>query len=79
MKNNLTITTGSRVFLIHHTFAMGKKDLCNIEQLEQLVNESNGITKIEHFWNHKFIKISKKDLKAMLEAMSLNTDFLKLI
>ena len=79
MKTKLIVKTDERLFLIHYSFDMGKKDICNLEQLEQLVKNSNGVDKIEHFWNGKFKKISKHDLKNMLEANKLNTNFLKLV
>lgn len=74
-----TIKTDERIFLVHHNFNMGKKTLCNLSQLESVVRSSNSIAKIEEFWDYKFKRISKGNLKAMLEAMNLNTDFLKLI
>lgn len=76
MKNKLTINTNERIFLIHYQFDMGLKDMCNLAQIENLVKSSNGVDKIEHFWNGKFTKISKKDLKAMLEANRLDTKFI---
>lgn len=81
-KNTLiptTIKTDERVFQVHLLFDMGKKILCNLDQLEQVVSCSNGVNKIEHLWNGKFKRISKKDLKSMLEANKLNTEFLNLV
>jgi hypothetical protein len=74
-----TIKTDERIFLVHHNFNMGKKTLCNLADLEKVISASNSIQKIEHFLDYKFKRISKTDLKAMLESMKLNTDFLKLI
>ncbi len=79
MKTKLTANTDERLFLIHYIFDMGKKDICNLAQIESLIKNSNGIQKIEHLWNGKFKRISKVDLKAMLDAHKLNADFLKLI
>lgn len=75
MKNNLTIQTGERIFLIHYMWEMGRKDMCNLAQLKSLVTNSKGIEKIEHFIDYKFKKISKKDLKAMLQTHRLDSEF----
>ena len=79
MKNKLVINTDERIFLLHYLFDMGRKDMCNLRQIEALVRDSNGVQKIDHFWNGKFVRISKKDLKSMLEANFLDAGFLKLI
>lgn len=77
MKN--TIKTDERIFMVHHNFNMGRVSLCNIEGLEEVVRDSKSVKKIEHLWNDKFIRVSKKDLKGMLEAQDLNAEFLKLV
>ena len=74
-----TIKTDERIFMVHHNFNMSRVSLCNIEGLEDVVINSNGIKKIEHLYNNKFTKISKKDLKEILEGNNLNAEFLKLV
>ena len=77
--NSNTIKTNERIFQVHLLFDMGKKILCNLDGIETIVNESNGIKKIDHLWNGQFKKISKKELKAILEAHKLDTEFLKVV
>jgi hypothetical protein len=51
---------------------------CNIEQLNECVKYlgcKEGYFKINHFWNNKAQKLSKKDLKAMFEGSQLKQDF----
>lgn len=79
MKTALTINTGERIFLVHYHFEMGRVDMCNLHQLEGLVKAGNEVKLIQHFWNGKFTRISKKDLRAMLQSMGHATEFLTLI
>lgn len=76
MKNKITLNTDERIFLIDYLFDMGRQDMCNLEHLESLIKNSNGVKKISHFWGGKFVKISKKDLKEMLQANQMRYDFI---
>ncbi len=56
----------------------GKQAFCNIEQLNEVVKELQciaGYFKINHFWNNKPQKLSKKDLKTMFEGSQLKQEF----
>lgn len=77
MKN--TIKTDERIFKVNHNFNMCKYDLGNLADLKQIVEKSTSVKSVEHLWNGKFKRISKKDLKQMLEAHRLDTEFLTLI
>lgn len=51
---------------------------CNITELNKVVKESGakaGYFKINHFWNNKPQKVSKKDLKAFFEGSNLKQEF----
>lgn len=74
MKTKLTVNTKDRLFLLHYSHSNKDKDLCNLHQIVDLLNSSHGVDYIQHFWNNKFIQISRKDIKAMLEAHNLPTD-----
>lgn len=69
-KNNLTVKTGQRIFLVHYLFSMGKQDMCNLEELNRLFKVSQ-VKKVQHFWNGKFTQISRKDIKDMCERAKL--------
>ena len=78
MKSN-TIKTDERIFKVDLSWSMGKYELCNLADLERIVKNSKGVDRISHLWDGNFKRISKKDLKAMLEAHKLPSDFLKLV
>ena len=78
MKSN-TIKTDERIFKVDLSWSMGKYELCNLADLERIVINSKGVDRISHLWDGKFKRISKKDLKQMLEAHRLDTEFLTLI
>lgn len=77
MKTKLTIKTGEAIFLIHYMHDMNRKDLCNLSQLRELVLDYPRIERVQRFFTDKFVRISKKDLKAMLDKVGLETDFLQ--
>lgn len=71
-----TINNNLRVYQV--VTSTGKQAFCNIEQLNEVVKELEckaGYFKINHFWNNKAEKLSKKDLKAMFEGSQLKQDF----
>lgn len=71
-----TINNNSRVFQV--ITSTGKQYFCNLEQLNEVIKESGtheGYFKINHFWNNKPQKVSKKYLKELFEANQLIQDF----
>lgn len=71
-----TINNNLRVYQI--ITSNGHQYFCNIEQLNQVVNESGakaGYFKIYHFWNNKAQKVTKKDLKSFFEGSQLIQNF----
>ena len=76
MKTKLTINTDETIFLLHYSFDLGRKDLCNLKHIPTLLSKNN-IEKIEEFHNHKFKRISKKVLKEKLIANQVNFDNIK--
>lgn len=71
-----TINNNLRVYQV--ITSNGKQFFCNIEDLNQIVNDNNmqpGYFKIYHFWNNKPEKVSKKDLKAFFEGSQLKQEF----
>lgn len=72
-----TINNNLRVYQV--ISSTGKQFFCNIEQLNQVVKENDlkaGYFKINHFWDNKPKRLSKKDLKAMFEGSQLKQEFL---
>lgn len=76
MKTKLTINTDETIFLLHYSFDLGKKDLCNLKHIPTLLDKNN-VDKIEEFYNYKFRRISKKVLKEKLIANQINFDNIK--
>ena len=76
MKTKLTINTDETIFLLHYSFDLGKKDLCNLKHIPTLLDKNN-VDKIEEFYNYKFKRISKKVLKEKLIANQINFDNIK--
>jgi hypothetical protein len=71
-----TINNNLRVYQI--VTSTGRQIFCNIEQMNEAVkflDAKAGYFKINHFWNNKAKKLSKKDLKAMFEGSQLKQDF----
>jgi len=72
-----TINNNSRVFQV--ITSTGKQYFCNLEQLNEVIKESGtheGYFKINHFWNNKAEKVSKKYLKELFAANQLKQDFI---
>ena len=76
MKTKLTINTDENIFLLHYSFDLGRKDLCNLKHIPTLLAKNN-VEKIEEFYNYKFKRISKKVLKEKLIANQINFDNIK--
>lgn len=76
MKTKLTINTDENIFLLHYSFDLGRKDLCNLKHIPTLLDK-NKVDKIEEFYNYKFKRISKKVLKEKLIANQINFDNIK--
>ena len=53
MKTKLTINTDETIFLLHYSFDLGRKDLCNLKHIPTLLDKNN-VDKIEEFYNYKF-------------------------
>ena len=70
-----TINNDLRIYQV--VTAAGKQFFCNIEQLNFVVNAEckTGQFKVNHFWNNKAQRLSKKDLRAMLEGSQLTQEF----
>lgn len=71
-----TINNDLRVYQI--LTSNGKQFFCNIQDISRIVKEYNlhpGYFKINHFWNNKAQKVSKKDLKLFFEGAELKQDF----
>jgi len=71
-----TIDNNQRVFLITGDFNTSL--LCNLKDLELCFNtiEDKGSIKIQHKWNNRFIKCSKKSIIDMLKSMKLDHGFI---
>jgi hypothetical protein len=72
-----TIKNNERIFLLLGD--MGQTLICNIEELEKCYNEfddKDGLI-IQHKWNGRFVKCSKKSIVDMLKSLNLNYSFLK--
>lgn len=71
-----TINNDLRVFQI--VTSSGKQVFCNIEQLNEVIKElecKEGYFKINHFWNNKPQKVSKKYLRELFTANNLTQEF----
>ena len=56
----------------------GRNYFCNLKQLNEVIRENNlveGYYTINHFWNNKPKKASKKLLKEMFEAQGIEKQF----
>ena len=72
-----TINNNQRIFLI--TGDYNQSFLCNIKELEKCYNEiqdKNSI-KIQHKWNNRFVRCTKKSITEMLDSLDLNKGFLR--
>ena len=71
-----TIDNNLRVYQV--ITSTGKQAFCNIEQLNEVVKDLDtreDYFKINHFWNNKAQKVSKKDLKSFFEGSHLTQEF----
>lgn len=71
-----TINNNLRVYQV--VTSTGKQVFCNIEDLNEVVKQSDthpGYFKIFHFWNNKPQKLSKKALDTMFEGSQLTRQF----
>lgn len=72
-----TINNNERIFLLNGD--MGQTLICNLKDLEKCVNEysdKDGL-KIQHKWNGRFVRCSKKSIIDMLKGMNLPYEFMK--
>ena len=71
-----TIDNNQRVFQVVDSY--GRNYFCNLKQLNEVIKENNlveGYYTINHFWNNKPKKVSKKLLKEMFEAQGIEKQF----
>jgi hypothetical protein len=73
----VTINNNRRIFLV--TGDMNQSFVCNIEDLESVYNwfADKDSVKIQHKWNGRFVRCSKKSIIDMLQSLNLNSSFLK--
>ena len=72
-----TINNNQRIFLI--TGDYNSSFICNIQDVEMCCNaigDKNSI-KIQHKWNNRFVRCSKKSVIEMLKSLNLNYSFIK--
>ena len=70
------IDNNQRVFQVVDSY--GRNYFCNLKQLNEVIRENNlieGYYTINHFWNNKPKKASKKLLKEMFEAQGIEKQF----
>lgn len=74
----LQVDSTQRLFFVTEQFNMGRNPIvCNLEDLPKVCNSmKKGVDSIKEMWNGKLQRISKKNLKDMLEAHKMETDFL---
>ena len=71
-----TIDNNQRVFQVVDSY--GRNYFCNLKQLNEVIKENNlveGYYTINHFWNNKPKKASKKLLKEMFEVQGIEKQF----
>jgi hypothetical protein len=71
-----TIDNNQRVFLLTGDF--NKSLICNLKDLEKCFNsfDDKDTVLIQHKWNNRFIKCSKKSIVDMLKAFKLDHGFI---
>jgi hypothetical protein len=76
---NTTINNDLRVFQVVSTGWTNRKYFCNLEQLQDCVKQLNDNEPyiINHFWNNKPKKASRKFIADMLKANNLSFDWVK--
>jgi hypothetical protein len=75
-KMKTEIDNNQRVFQVIDSY--GRNYFCNLNQLNQVIKENNlieGYYTINHFWNNKPKKASKKLLTEMFEASGIVKEF----
>lgn len=73
---NTTIDNNQRVFQI--VTSTGKQVFCNLNQLNQVckgLDVHQGYFKLNHFWNNKAERVTKKLLSDMFKAHGIKQEF----
>jgi len=71
-----TINNSLRVFQV--ITSVGHQYFCNLDELNRVVNENGlraGYFRINHFWNNKPARLTKKGLKNLFEGNQLTQEF----
>lgn len=70
-----TIVNHERIFLL--TGDMNKHFVCNIEQFGECWNqfEDKDTVKIQHLWNQRFVRCSRKSIIDMAKSLNLANPF----
>ena len=71
-----TINNSLRVFQV--VTSVGHQYFCNLDDLNRVINENglrSGYFRINHFWNNKAQRVSKKYLKELFAANQLTQEF----
>ena len=71
-----TINNSLRVFQV--ITSVGHQYFCNLDELNRVVNENKlraGYFRINHFWNNKPARLTKKGLKNLFEGNQLTQEF----
>jgi len=71
-----TIDNNQRVFQV--ITSTSDQFFCNLDELNRVVNENGlrvGYFRINHFWNNRPAKLTKKGLKNLFEGNQLTQEF----
>jgi len=70
-----TINNSLRVFQV--VTSEGNQFFCNLDQLNYVINSEckPGYFRINHFWNNKPARLTKKGLKNLFEGNQLTQEF----
>ena len=74
----MTTTINNKLRVYQVVTSVGEQVFCNITELNKVCKELNvqaGYFKINHFWNNKAQKVSKKELKSFFEGSQLKQEF----
>ena len=74
----MTTTINNKLRVYQVVTSTGNQVFCNITELNAVVKEIGahlGYFKINHFWNNKAERVSKKDLKTFFEGSQLTQEF----
>ncbi len=68
-----------RIFYVHFLGWANRQFVCNLEEIEKVCKEAGSHEEIEvfEFWNYRLKRVRKNRLIELLEANSLNADFVK--